>query len=354
MAIPVRVPRVGQSAEDATVVSWHVRPGARVRAGEVVAVIETDKAEVDVVSPADGTVGLLRAAAGDRCAIGALLVYVLEPGEDEPVEPRRQPVSPRARGRAEELGVDPATVVGSGPDGLVTEGDVERAAAAGAAAPPLDAVRRRSVERITRTWVTTPHFVQMVDVDMTRAERRRESRVAEGGTPAAVSITDLVVFAVARALVSEPAVNAVYDDGAITALGDVDVGIAVDTERGLVVPVLRHVDRLGLVEVSAGIRDLVHRARAGTLAPDDVRGGSASVSNIGARGIKAGTAVLNGPQAALVVVGSVEPRAVVVDGVVAARPTMTLSITFDHRVVDGAPAAAFTAAVKHGLEATEV
>ena len=349
MATPIRVPRVGQAAENATLVEWVRATGDVVAAGDVVATVETDKTEIEVESPVAGIVGELRAFEGDDCPIGAVLVYVLAPGE---AEPARAAVSPRARRLAEARGVALSDLVGTGPDGLVTERDVE-AHAANASADlwhgrrvrrrrRLESLRARTARHLSETWSTTPQFVQMVDVDMTTAVAMHDA--------SGVTYTELMVAALSRSLVGHAHLNAAYDSGDVVEFDDINIAIAVDTERGLDVAVVRRADRLALGALQIACRDVVERAKAGRLTADDRTGASATVSNLGAHGIKAGSPVLNGPEAMLAFMGAVEPRAVVRDGEVVIRPTMTLSCAFDHRVVDGVAAAAFVSSVKSMIE----
>ncbi|MEO5838268.1 MAG: dihydrolipoamide acetyltransferase family protein [Acidimicrobiales bacterium] len=370
MATAIRVPRVGQAAEEATLVAWLRTTGDAVVQGDVVATVETDKTEIEVESPTDGIVGELRAYEGESYAIGAVMVYVLaageaEPGDDVPAEPTpvarperlvaaRVAASPRARRIADERGVDLAIIVGTGPDGLITERDVEKSITDAAVdvwhgrpvrnRHRLESLRARTARHLGETWSTTPHFVQMVDVDMTGAIEEHDAT----GT----SYTELVVAAIARSLVEHPLLNAAYDKGDLVEFDEVNIAIAVDTARGLDIPVIRNADRLELSALRAACRDAIDRAKADQLSPDERVGASATVSNLGGYGIVAGTPVINGPESLLAFMGSVAPRAVVRDGAITIRSMMTLSIAFDHRVVDGMAAAAFVASVTTRLEST--
>ncbi len=377
MSTPIRVPRVGQNMTEATLVSWERSTGDAVSAGDVVATIETDKTEIEVEAPSAGVLGALRANEGDVCAVGTLLAYVLVDGEREPAAdpsvleppvpsdssapvavaagvPDRQAVSPRARRVAAELGVDLAGVVARAPDGVVTEADV-RDAATSTAAPagrrrPFTRRERAAARNLATSWTTVPHFTQMVDVDVTAIVEQRGERPG-------VTFNDVVVHALGRALRAVPQCNVRFDrdgDGdGVLELDDVDIAIAVDTPDGLVVPVVRRVDTLDREALAQRTRELVVRARANELTPDDVGGASASVSNLGAYGIRAGTAVLPVDHAAIVFVGAIEPRAVVRDGAIVVRSMCTLSITYDHRVVDGAAAARLTVTLASLLEQEE-
>jgi pyruvate dehydrogenase E2 component (dihydrolipoamide acetyltransferase) len=374
MATAIRVPRVGQAAEEATLVAWLRTTGDAVVQGDVVATIETDKTEIEVESPTEGIIGELRAYEGETYPIGAVMVYVLAVGEDEPTDDAspgavsearperpvatRVAASPRARRIADERGIDLAGVIGTGADGLITERDVEAHVAAADTYKDtelwhgrrvrnrrrLESLRARTARHLGDTWSTTPHFVQMVDVDMTRAVELHDAT--------GLTYTEMVVAAVARSLVEHPLLNAGYDKGDLVEFDEVNIAIAVDTLRGLDVPVIRNADRLDLVALHAAFRDAVDRAKADRLASDERAGASATVSNLGGYGIVAGTPVINSPESMLAFMGSVEPRAVVRDGAVVVRSMMTLSVAFDHRVVDGMAAAAFVASVRKLLEST--
>jgi len=368
MASEIRMPRIGHSMTEGRVVEWLHAPGAAVRAGDPVVVVETDKAEFEVEAPADGVLASCSVAVDETVEVGALLGLVAAPGERVAARPPRGRVraSPKARRLADARGLDLAAIPGSGPDGLVTAEDVELAAAP-AAGPehraeeswqgrpvrerrPLSPLERVTAQRTQQAWTSAPHFVQMLDVDMEPARALRETWKREGGPLAAVTLGDLCVAATARALAEHPALNAVIDAGERVLFAEVNVGVAVDTPRGLVVPVIRGADALALAELSARTRALAAAAREQRLAPVDLEAGSATVSNLGAFGIRAGTPVLNPPEALLVFVGALEERVVVREGEIAVRPMLTLSIAYDHRVADGAAAARLSARIRERLE----
>ena len=369
MSAPIRVPRVGQNMTEATLVSWVRATGDAVSAGDVVATIETDKTEIEVEAPSAGVLGTLRADEGDICAVGAVLTYVLVDGEPEPAESpidkpgetageserrvdvaevrARRPVSPRARRIAEEMGVDLTGIVGNGPEGMVTEADVHTAVAN----TPIVAGRRRpftsreraAVRNLMTSWTSAPHFTQMVDVDVTAIVEQRGERPG-------VTFNDVVVHALSRALRAVPPCNVRFDGDGVIELDDVDIAIAVDAPDGLAIPVLRCVDLIDHEALAQRTREVIARARANALTPHDVGGGSATVSNLGANGIRAGTAVLPVDHATIVFVGAIGPRAVVRDGAIVVRSMCTLSITYDHRVVDGATAARLSTTLASLLE----
>jgi pyruvate dehydrogenase E2 component (dihydrolipoamide acetyltransferase) len=388
MPTEIRMPRLGHSMTEGTLVAWLAKPGDAVRAGEIVLTIETDKAEYEVEAPADGLLEPLVPVA-DTAEVGALLGWVLAPGEARPPEsgePRaaqaapsapppaasgargRVRASPKARRLAEERGVDLATVAGSGPEGLVTEADVERAAEGGAAAPRdsgewhgrrirerrrLAPIRRTTARRMVEAWTSVPHIVQLIDVDMEEVARLRALWKSDGDERASVGYNDFIVKAAADALAEHPGLNAAIDGDELVVFDEVNAGIAVETDRGLVVPVVRGADRLSLGEVAREARRLAEKARAAGLSAEDFGVGTFTVSNLGAFGIRAGTPVLNPPEAMLVFVGAIEPRPAVRDGAVVARTMVTLSIAYDHRVADGADAARVSRRIRERLEQPE-
>jgi pyruvate dehydrogenase E2 component (dihydrolipoamide acetyltransferase) len=296
-------------------------------------------------------------------------------------------VSPRARRIAEERGLDLYAVAGTGPGGRVMEKDVERAIAqasqrpavasapAAVATPPphplpappapipaaaeeyrvvrVAGMRRAIAERMSRSQQTTAAVTLTAEVDMGEAAKLREQASAEwakGGRPK-LTYTDVVVKAVARALRDHPRLNSRLVDGEIREMRAINVGVAVALKEGLIVPVVRDADAKTLGEVSEAVRDLADRARRNALSPEDVSGGTFTVTNLGPQGVEIFTPIVNWPECAILGVGRIAERAVVRAGQVGARPTMWLSLVFDHRVVDGAPAALFLARVKELLEA---
>jgi pyruvate dehydrogenase E2 component (dihydrolipoamide acetyltransferase) len=372
---------------EGTVVAWLAKPGEAVKAGQIIVTIETDKAEYEVEAPADGLLAEPVVVEAATAPVEAVIGWVLAPGEARPTapsgpssqgsaRPAPAPPAPAARGRvraspkarrlAEERGVDLSGVTGSGPDGLVTEADVERTAASPksrAVANDLEwsgrhvrerrrlaPIRRTTARRMAEAWATVPHIVQMIDVDMAEVHGLRHRWKAEGGEVGAITYNDFIVKAAALALAEHPEINAGIDGDDIVVFAEVNAGIAVDTPRGLVVPVVRGADRLPLADVAGEARRLAEKARSAGLDREDFGYGTFTVSNLGAAGIRAGTPVLNPPESMLVFVGAVEERAVVRAGAIVARPTLTLSIAYDHRVADGADAARVTARIRALLE----
>ncbi len=378
MATDVIMPALGMAQDTGKVVRWLKGAGEAVVKGEPLMEVETDKVTVEVEAPADGILAGLAASEGEDVAVGRSVAVILAPGESasepasgsEPhpaeirvahagddgagagtqraVEERRRPLaSPKARRLATERGIDIAAILGSGPHGAVVAADV--ASFGGKAEPPVarpaeqvavGSIWRRMAERLTESWQTVPHFYLEREVDAARLESWRASvRVRPGYER--LTHTDLLVKIAAAALREHPRVNASWREGAIEEHGDVNVGVAVAVEEGLVVPVVHNADQLPLRQIAARRTELVAAAREGRLRPDDVAGGTFTISNLGMFGVDAFAAIVNAPQAAILAVGRVRDRVVPADDQPAVRPIVALTLSFDHRVVDGARGAQF-------------
>ena len=378
----VKMPRLGQDMTEGVLVEWLKSPGERVEEGELLAVIETDKAEVAFESPTGGYLVEILLEPRATAATGAPIAWI---GDDpssrppslgsppaEPLaagaapatpavggppsrpatrKPSRKPVSPLARRRAAELGVDIAGVEGTGPRGRVTEDDVVRAhEAAQARAPepaPLSGMRRAIATRMARS-AAIPQFRLVREVVIEMPDQ------AAGGPRA--TYTDLLLWATAQALVERPSVNASWIDGdppSVRAHPAVNLGFAVAVDDGLVVPVIPDASALSLSQTSAQRRRLEQAARRGRLRPENLEGGTFTVSNLGAAGVDEFAALINPPEAGILAVGAVKPRPVVVDGVLAAAPTVRLTLSGDHRVFDGMEGARFLAALAEHLRSPD-
>jgi pyruvate dehydrogenase E2 component (dihydrolipoamide acetyltransferase) len=361
MPADVIMPALGMAQETGKVLRWLKADGEAVAKGEPLLEVETDKVTVEIESPADGTLAGLTAPEGAEVPVGTVIALVLADGEEVPVPAavaaspapvgsadgagaeleeasnsllkgvaqRRRLASPKARRLAEARGVDLAAVAGSGPGGAVVAADVERAGASSAFA--VGSVWRVMAERMSQAWHEVPQFVLARDVDARRLLVRDEG----------VSVTDLLVEASARALARHPRLTASWRDGGVVPGDGVNVGVAVATAEALVVPVIHGADRLALAQISTRRRELAEAARAGALRPEDVQGGTFTISNLGMYGVDAFQAIVNPPQAAILAVGRIVERPVAIDGALAARPVLTLTVSFDHRVVDGARGAEF-------------
>jgi pyruvate dehydrogenase E2 component (dihydrolipoamide acetyltransferase) len=367
MASDVIMPALGMAQETGKVVRWLKAEGETVAKGEALLEVETDKVTVELESPADGILAGISAAEGADVPVGETIAFVLAVGETVP-EPvaavpsevatvvprpsrseadvqapaggrRRSLASPKARRIAAERGVDLAALAGSGPGGAVVAADLDGSAAAsnGVTVP---AIWRLMAKRTTQSWQSVPHFYLRREVDASRLQSWRAAARARPGQERA-SHTDLLVRLVAEALRRHPRVNSSWSDGAVVRSERINVGIAVAVDDGLVVPVVHDADRLSLADTVARRIELVDAARAGRLRPEDVTGGTFTVSNLGMFGVDSFDAIVNAPQAAILAVGRVVERVIAVDGQPAVRPVLQLSVSFDHRVVDGARGAEF-------------
>ena len=347
MAADVIMPMLGLAQDTGKVVRWLKSDGDVVAKGEPLLEIETDKVTVEIEAPAAGTLAGVCAAEGAEVAVGTVIAVVLGDGEELSAPhagpPARAPASPKARRLARELGVDLTTLTGSGPGGAVVADDIATtrepspAPAAGVAVGP---VWRVMAARTLQSWREVPQFVLWRDVDASGLEAGITSARARPGG-AEVTVTDLLVHACAEALTRHANVNASWHDGSIVNAEQVNVAIAVATDDGLIAPVIHRADTLELAAISSRRRELVAAARAGALRPVDVQNGTFTISNLGMYAVDGFQAIVNAPQAAILAVGRMGKRPVVVDDEVVIRPSATFSVSFDHRVVDGARGAAF-------------
>ena len=370
MATRIVVPDAGQTTDELLLAKWHVAVGDEVEVGDFLCDIETDKAVAELESYVAGHVLKLMAEPGDTVTTGQTLLWIGEPGEaidEEPVEtiepvatrPLRasEPApsayvgglaSPAARTLARERGVDLATVPGTGPDGCIVKRDVLAAAGdqdARGTSVPLSPMRRTIAARLQQSVREAPQFYVAIDVDMTHALAAREATVPR------VSVNDLLVKATADTLARFPSLNCRLESDTLRYLPDVNLGLAVGIDDGLVVPVLAQADRLTLAETGERTRALIANARAGRLpigAPS-----SFTVSNLGMYGVRWFSAIVNPPEVAILAVGAVRDELALAPTGVIAVPTVTLTLSADHRVVDGQLAAWFLRALKDRLEDPE-
>ncbi|MBW2383394.1 MAG: 2-oxo acid dehydrogenase subunit E2 [Deltaproteobacteria bacterium] len=412
MPIEIRMPQIASDMTEADLLAWLAEPGERVVSGDVLLEIETDKSTLEIEAPANGTLLEIRVPAGSLAVkVGELLGLIEEEQAREPAEPPAETEAPRGRGEqlaptaakttgteqptpgptranalaaeqaspagvaapatalarriADRAGLDLASVAGSGARGRVTREDVERriiATPAGTGsdsrprvdrpAPervPLSRMRRSIAERLTAAKQQIPHFYVSADC---RADRLIEARrhINEDGQEPRISLNDLIVRACALALREVPDANASWDGDAILLHGTVDVAVAVATQGGLITPVVRDADRKGLAALAAELRDLAERARAGRLQPSEYQGGGFSVSNLGMYGVDSVNPIVNPPQSCILGVGAARLTPVVETGVVTVGSVITLTLSADHRVVDGAVGASLLAAIKRFLE----
>jgi len=434
----VKLPQMGQSVEEASIVDWLKKEGDSVSQGDPLFTIQTDKAEIECESPASGVLRKILIEPDIMVPVFTVVALIGEPDEPLPdlstfgvpplggahshdlpsedatpniaftpatpateLEPSTSGfVSPRARAKAAELGIDPSSLKGTGPRGRVLEADVlamaeqrksisitptarrmaqaggvnlstikgsgargkitkaDVAAALKSAPPsappgsvervPLTPMRRVIAQRMSESKFAAPHYYITVEVDMAAAKAFR------GKDPAfKPSFNDLVLCAVIKALRDYPAVNARWAGDAIERVADINLGVAVALPEGLIVPVLKKAQDLSLKEINARSRELAEKARDGKLRPDDYAGNTFTVSNLGPYGVDHFTAIINQPDSAIVAVGRMVDRVVAIDGEICIRPIMKMTISSDHRVIDGALAAQFMARVKEIIESAD-
>jgi len=399
MPVELRMPALGMTMEEGRLVAWLVKEGDHVTRGQIVAEIESEKVAYEMESPADGVVGTILVAVDAVVPVGTPLVSILAPGEsvepavrvgpDRPAthapaqpgkvvaaqpaadtakSPGRRRLSPRAKKLAESLGVDASTLIGTGPDGTIVEEDIRQATTAvpqGRTVPaeveaggtpfvlrPLTSMRRTIAERMTGSAREAPHFYLAAEVDGTALLRYRETHGPrlEAETGVKLTLTDLLLRLAARTLRVHRALNASYAPDGVREWDEVNLGLAVALEDGLVVPVIRRADARSVGDLMAARADVVARARAGKLRPDDVAGGTFTLSNLGGFGIDFFTSILNPRQAGIPSIGALRERPAVADGRVVARPAMMIGLTIDHRVTDGAGGARFLGDLKARIE----
>jgi pyruvate dehydrogenase E2 component (dihydrolipoamide acetyltransferase) len=387
MAYSIVMPALEMAQESGKLVSWRKKEGEHVAKGEPLLDVETDKAVVEIEAPASGILAGVTAREGDILPVGETIGWIVAPGEKPPAaaspqatgrHPSAKPTSdswpalkagrrtarsdgrasPKARRLARERGIDLASVRGSGTGGEILAEDIQAmagSAAAPAAADALGAVARLMAERTAASWKTVPHFfvVREVDAAGLLAERERRASEVEKARGVRLTHTDLLIALVARALVKHPRLNASWDSGAIRTNKEVNVAIAMAVEQGVVAPVIAHADSKDPAEIAALRGELTERARANRLRPSDIAGATFTISNLGMYEVDAFSAIINPPQAAVLAVGRIADRVVPVDGQPGIRPRMTITLSCDHRVVDGARAAEFLRDLAGALAAPE-
>jgi len=386
------MPKLGDTMEEGTVARWLKKPGDQVQEGEVIAEIETEKSVMEMYAYESGVLTEIYLPEGKTVPVGTPIAYLRTP--DEPVQPaqaavspqqtqptapeavaettlelpRREPgerikASPLARRVAEAENVDLRLLTGTGPGGRIIEADVRDYLAAKTPVPehrpaqptpaeikPLSSLRRTIARRMTQSKQTVPHFYVTVEVDMKEASGlRKELNSLEGDRPK-ITFTDMMVKAAAVALSRVPQVGQQYTDEGVRTPPGANIGIAVALEDGLIVPVVRNCERKTLLTIARETKELVERARQGKLRPEEYSGGTITISNLGMFDVDSFIAIVNPPEAAILAVGSIADVPAVVDGQITIRPRMKVTISADHRVLDGAIAARYMQEFKRALE----
>jgi pyruvate dehydrogenase E2 component (dihydrolipoamide acetyltransferase) len=363
MATSVVMPALELAQETGKLVAWRKKEGDSVSKGEPLLEVETDKAVVEIEAPADGVLAAVSAQAGAVIAVGKTIAWILRPGETPPAETAPADsgrhavaaraagkgggrISPKARRFAQEHGIDLATLHGSGSEGEILTSDVEAAIAAAGAPTQVEvpgSIWRLMAERTLQSWTTVPHFFIVRDVDAGALNETRKQRgpAIERERSVSLTHTDLLVALVARALARHPRVNASWTPKGIRSNEKINIGVAIAVADGVVATVIKNAGQIALGDISVQRRDLAERAKGGRTRPADIAGATFTISNLGMYHVDAFTAIISPPQAAILAVGSITDRVVPVDGRPAVRPIVTLTLSCDHRVIDGAHGALF-------------
>jgi pyruvate dehydrogenase E2 component (dihydrolipoamide acetyltransferase) len=403
MAFSVVMPALEMAQETGKLLAWRKKEGDRVSRGEPLLDIETDKAVVEVEAPADGFLAGIKASEGADIPVGQTIAWIVEAGENPPADvitarpsaragthaksevsqsSRPEPsgsvppasaakISPKARRLAKQLGVDVALVQGTGAAGEVLASDVESAARARGASDAAasdsastqqsgnvevpTSVGRLMAERTTQSWTTVPHFflTREVDASALNSYRGRMLQEMERADAARVTHTDLLVALTARVLLKHPRLNASWTSDGIRAHEYVNMGVAIAVSDGVVTPVIANAHRATLAEIASQRREITERARAGKLRPADISGATFTISNLGMYQVDQFQAIIVLPQAAILAVGAIRDQVVAVQGEAEVRPMITLTISCDHRVGDGARAAMFLSDLAQAMSAPE-
>ena len=400
----IQMPTLSSTMERGKIVKWCVQEGAQVKEGEILFEVETDKANVEVESTATGFLRKILIGVGTEVPVQTALAVVTktmeedvaavpevasaqastsDQEEDAPVAAAKSAapqaggrikISPLARRIAKERGIDITTLTGSGPGGRIIKQDVEKAAA-GVVAPPTPApteavvrdagavdegfeeieitkMRQVIAQRLSESKRTAPHFYIDMSADATAISQLKEDLAKKSEQVGIkVTINDILIKLVSQALKEFPRVNAALINDRIRVFKAVNVGVAVGIEEGLIVPVVKNADRKTISEIGREVRDLAEKARTKRLLPDEYSGGTFTISNLGMFGVETFHAILNPPESGILAVSAAIPKPVVVNGEIVVRPCMKLSLSVDHRLVDGVLAAKFLRRVKELVEA---
>ena len=373
MAQNVIMPKTGMAMEEGTVVQWLKKVGDLVTRGEVIAVIETDKVTMDLESEYDGTLLEIVHGDGDVVAATSTIAWIGQPGETPAAPPPALPpaapagtsrteaatpaappppqapagpfrtvaATPAARAHAARLGIGISTVAGTGPDGAVCLRDVQGFS-------PMSAMRKAIADKMRHSHEQVPAVTIITRADVTDLAEARRKMASEGGER--VSFTDFILRAAGTALREHPLINSLVVDGRTTPCEEVNVGIAVALQDGLVVPVIHGVDRLTVRQIADARRELLERARSGKLQPADCTGGTFTVTNLGMYGVTEFTPLINIPESAILGIGAIEETLRMGPSGIEQRKIMSLCLTHDHRHIDGAPAAVFLGRIRGLLE----
>ena len=387
MPFSVVMPALEMAQETGKLVAWRKKEGESVAKGEILLEIETDKAVMEIEALADGVLAGVNVQAGAVVPVGKTIAWIVRPGESPPLdvsssaapnqttsaparlapvapasaEPPAMPsakISPKARRLAQERGVNIAVLKGSGSGGEILASDVLAAAestispaAKNSDVETLTSIGRLMAERTTQSWTTVPHFFVVREVDATSLVEARKGfgSAIEQSRGVKLTHTDFLVGLIARVLAKHPRVNASWSEEGIRLNQEINIGIAMAVDDGVVAAVIQGANKYDVGEIALQRLGLTERARRGRLRPSDLAGATFTISNLGMYHVDAFSAIISPPQAAILAIGSIADRVVPVDGRAEIRPTMTLTLSCDHRVIDGARAAIFLNEVAEAL-----
>jgi pyruvate dehydrogenase E2 component (dihydrolipoamide acetyltransferase) len=388
MATEVVMPQLGMTMTEGTIVRWLKNEGDQIEKGELLLEVETDKATMEVEARASGVLGRILVGSGVTLPVGQTIALIIQPGESLPplptpiistsasgeeeapsaqssplasatVDRETRPsirASPLAKRVAREHRIELAKICGTGPHGRITEDDVLRALEAQTEVEDgfleLNRIRKLTAERMAQSFQTAPHFYLAVEADAGEilVLHRELTQAVEAQPNPRLSLTDLLVAAVALALREHPLANSAWADGKIRVNQGIHIGLAMATDDGLVVPVLHNADQKSLAELALMRDKLIQKAKAGKLSLDELTGGTFTVSNLGMYGMDFVHPIINPPQSGILGVGRIRDRVVPFQGQVAIRPTVHLTLSVDHRVLDGTTAASFLHRVSELIE----
>jgi len=397
MISEVVMPQMGADMQEGTILRWLKKEGEAVERGEIIAEIETDKANVEIEAYDSGVLRRILLAEGTTVPVGQVIAVIAAPGDDisryegaaapaQATRPGAAPkpaaaarerpeaeapppeaggvhASPAARRLAEELGVDLSRVRGTGPDGRILRSDIESAAksrepagpaavppAADAEAPAMSRMRQAIARRMTQSKREAPHYYLTMEIDMTEAERLRRQLNEAAEDEAHISVNDVIVKAVAKALHRHPIFNSWFVDGQVQQQEALNIGVAIALDEGLIAPAILDCGQKGLADIARAGRDLAERARSGVLKAEEYSGATFTVSNLGMYGVETLIAIIPPPQTAILGVGVVREVPAVHDGEIVVREQMKVAFSADHRVTDGALGARFLAELRNFLE----
>jgi pyruvate dehydrogenase E2 component (dihydrolipoamide acetyltransferase) len=377
MVTKVVMPRLSLTMKEGSVVQWFKKEGETVEKGEPLVEVLSEKATIDVEAPASGVLRKILAEQGMDMPVNATLAIIAAPDEEiteieteKPLPEKEEKqieaapeaetitttsaeervlASPAAKRLAREHGISLAQVIGTGPEGRIVEEDVKKVIQESAQPSlrvkeviPLTGIKKTTAERVSLSFRTAPHSTVIMEVDMSNAAKIRSQKQ--------LSYTALLVKAVANTLKKHPLVNSTLEDEKIKVYEDINVGVAVATEHGLVVPVIHNADSKSLEEIASALKDLAIKAREGRLTKEEVTGGTFTLTNLGMFDVDLFMPIINPPEAAILAAGRVLDKPIVEDKEIVIKPTIQLSLAYDHRIIDGAPAAQFLKEIKTIME----